>query len=261
MSFLDDIVEIGSSAASYLSGNSLAGTLARTALLGLAVNQITKSVTADNAKNSNTLTDIPDPQTKLQNNADTENKIPVVYGDAFLGGSVTDAVLAEDGLTMTFCLTISEKTGKVNLGQGADSVFTFKEPYWNGNKMVFKADGITVDYVVDPSGNIDNGLSGLIKIWCFDGSSTDPVAFSGYTNTPTDAAYTVMPGWTTSHTMSDLVFAIVQVKYDSTHSLTSLGTITFHMSNTLTQPGDCLYDYMTNTRYGAGLDPSEIYAS
>jgi hypothetical protein len=30
------------------------------------------------------------------------------------------------------------------------------------------------------------------------------------------------------------------------------------MKNTMTLPGDVLYDYMTNTRYGAGIPEAEI---
>lgn len=261
MSFIDDIVDVGSSAMSFIAGSSLASTLAKTAILGLAVNQINKSIMADNAKNANTLTDIPDPQTKLQNNANTENKIPVVYGDAFLGGCVIDAVLMPDNVTMYFCLAISEKTGKINLGQGADSSFTFKDPYWNGNKMILKSDGVTLDYTIDTSGNRDTSYSGLIQVWCFNGNSTSPVAINGYTNTPSTAAYNIMPNWDSTKGMTDLIFAIVKVTYSSENSLTSLGSVTFHVTNSLTQPGDVLYDYMTNTRYGAGLNASEIYAS
>jgi hypothetical protein len=32
----------------------------------------------------------------------------------------------------------------------------------------------------------------------------------------------------------------------------------FKIQNSMTLPGDCIYDYMTNTRYGAGIDPAEI---
>jgi hypothetical protein len=61
--------------------------------------------------------------------------------------------------------------------------------------------------------------------------------------------------------MSDLVFAIIRLDYDAEKNVTGLGNVRFKISNSMTQPGDCLYDYMTNTRYGAGIDPTEIYAS
>ena len=35
-------------------------------------------------------------------------------------------------------------------------------------------------------------------------------------------------------------------------------SVKFHVTNSMTQPGDCIYDYMTNEMYGAGIDPAEI---
>jgi hypothetical protein len=81
----------------------------------------------------------------------------------------------------------------------------------------------------------------------------------GYSNGSLLAAYALMPNWGTDHTMNDLVFALVRVDYNKEKNVTGLGTIDFKMKNTMTQSGDVLYDYMTNTRYGAGIDPAEIY--
>jgi hypothetical protein len=35
--------------------------------------------------------------------------------------------------------------------------------------------------------------------------------------------------------------------------------MTFVIENSMKLAGDCLYDLMTNTRYGAGINPEEIY--
>jgi hypothetical protein len=59
--------------------------------------------------------------------------------------------------------------------------------------------------------------------------------------------------------MDKLAFALVRVEYNKEKSVTSLGEIEFKMNNTMFEPGDCVYDYMTNTRYGAGIPESEIY--
>ena len=59
--------------------------------------------------------------------------------------------------------------------------------------------------------------------------------------------------------MNNLVFALFKVTYNKEQRVTSLGDIQFKLSNTLTQPGDVLYDYMTNTRYGAGIAARDIY--
>jgi hypothetical protein len=49
--------------------------------------------------------------------------------------------------------------------------------------------------------------------------------------------------------------------YSSEKNLTRIPTIRVQLTNSMTMPGDVVYDYMTNTRYGAGIDPSEIYSA
>jgi hypothetical protein len=60
--------------------------------------------------------------------------------------------------------------------------------------------------------------------------------------------------------MSSLVFALVRVEYNKERNVTSLGDIQFKLTNTLSQPGDVVNDYMKNTRYGAGIPDTEIYS-
>jgi hypothetical protein len=67
-----------------------------------------------------------------------------------------------------------------------------------------------------------------------------------------------MLDWTANHTMNNLVFVIVRIEYNKDKGITGLGNLLFKVNNTITLPGDCLYDYMTNTRYGAGISPAEI---
>jgi hypothetical protein len=59
--------------------------------------------------------------------------------------------------------------------------------------------------------------------------------------------------------MSDLVFALIKTTYNPEKNINSLGNWEFKLSNTMSQPGDVLFDYMTNTRYGAGINEQEIY--
>ncbi len=259
MSFLDDLVGLASGVGKFLGGGGIGSSLARTALTGLALNQITKSINNSNATNQ------PDPGVRIQSPADPEKTVPVIYGSAVASGIVTDAVLSADNLTMYFCLTICEKTGLTNLGSGAASQFTFNAVYWNDNKLFFDpADGVTVKYSEDRDGNKDTNIDGLIEVYCYAGNRSTPTAVTGYT-VPTvisgATADTVMPNWTTNHNMTDLIFAIVKMKYNKEKGVTSIGNFRFDIENSMKAAGDCLYDYMTNTRYGAGLDPTEIYVS
>lgn len=257
MSFLDDIIDFGSSVVNFVGSNSLGGSLARTAITGLALNQITKSINKDNANtNATTQTEI-DYGVREQVDPNTDNPIPVVYGTAFIGGRVSDAVLTNSNQTMWYCLTVCEKTG-ILMSSGANSQISFDAVYWNQLKVNFQSDGITVASFSDEDGTVVTDPNGLIKMYPFSGGSSSPVNFTGYTSGNGATANSLFPNWTTSHTMNDLVFILVRVDYNKSKNITGLGNLQFKMRNTLTQPGDCLYDYMTNTRYGAGIAPEEI---
>jgi hypothetical protein len=59
--------------------------------------------------------------------------------------------------------------------------------------------------------------------------------------------------------MSNLVFAVVEVNFNRDKNVTTApASVKFHITNTMTMPGDCIYDYMTNQMYGAGIDAGEI---
>jgi hypothetical protein len=161
---------------------------------------------------------------------------------------------------MTYCITVCEKTGDL-YSDGSASVIKFQDIYWNDQRIVFDTDGTTALYTVDRDSNVDYSIQGLVKIWCYSGNSDSPVEIDSAPDAVlTTPAYLQMPNWTDEHDMNDLVFAIVEVNYNRDKNVTSIPTITFHMTNTMTMPGDCLYDYMTNTRYGAGIATAEINA-
>jgi hypothetical protein len=105
-------------------------------------------------------------------------------------------------------------------------------------------------------------MDNLVKIYCFNGASNNPVRpnhpSAGYSTSALGTAYSVVPTWTSAQAMNDLIFAVVEVNYNRDRGVTAIPTMKFKLTNSMTQPGDCLYDYMTNTRYGAGIDPTEI---
>lgn len=257
MSFLDDLVDIGSSAISWFTGNSTGASLARTALTGYALSQVSSSIAKENQTNTETKVD---PGVRLQVNPDPEHYVPVVYGQAVLGGIVTDASLANGNISMYYVLTLCERTGKVDLGNGADSTFTFGEIWWDDMRLVFESNGIQVKQAVDRAGNLCDRVGGNVYIYCFAGDSTMGTVPENYSSGSYNA-WDVMPNWDSTYTMDNTVFAIVRVDYDATKNIKGLGNVKFQIKNSMTQPGDCIYDYMTNTRYGAGIDPTEIYSA
>jgi|LauGreDrversion4_2_1035121.scaffolds.fasta_scaffold182230_2 hypothetical protein len=260
MAWYDDIIGYGKQAIGWLGSGGLGPSLVKTALLGYTLNRITKSITKQNtsANSGPAATPEVDRGVRLQVNPDANHKIPVVYGSAHLGAIVTDAELTNNNTTMYYCLTICEKTGSL-LSDGLDSVIEFTDVYWNDQRIVFAEDGITALYSVDREGIIDYSLANLVKVYCYSGGSADPVVPDNYTNASLQPAWNIMPNWNSSYGMYDLVFAIIEVNYNKEKNVTALGDMKFHLTNSMTLPGDCIYDYMTSTRYGAGIDAAEIY--
>ena len=225
--------------------------LASVALLGYA-----SKLLSDNTNNSSTgETPIVDAGVRLQLNPSTDNQIPILYGEAYFGGNITDAQLSTDYKTMTYCLTLAETTGE-KISDSQQSAYTFKGVYFNNNRVVFKADGVTVDYTLDSAGNQDISMRDLVKVYFYKGlTGIQPEGKSGTTPAPS----TVMPGWTAgTHPMTGLIYAIVQVTYSRDKGVSGLPDCAFHVKNSMSLPGDVLVDYMTNTRYGAGIAAAEI---
>ena len=57
MSFIDSVIGFGKKAVGFLGGDSIGGTLARTALLGYALNRVVKSANKDNQEQQDQGTD------------------------------------------------------------------------------------------------------------------------------------------------------------------------------------------------------------
>lgn len=266
MSFIDDIISgagslIGS-IGNLFGGNSLGGNIVKTILTGFALNKVTNSINKQNSNDTSggsttSITPTPDTGVRLQIPPAGENRIPVVYGNAVLGGIITDVKMTNDNQTMWFVVTICEVTG-TKMSDGQPSIFTFEDIYYNGNRVIFKTDGITASYSTDANGNIDRSIDGLVQIYCYANGSETPVVPDNYTNGSLSNAYALMPGWTSAHDMSGLVFALIKVTYNKDKGVTGMPNMSFDIRNSMTMPGDCLFDYMTSTRYGAGIDSAEI---
>lgn len=270
--FIDSIIDIGSS---IFGGDGIGSSLARTALAGYALHQVTSSVTSQDSTTAAT-TDAAkvDPGVRQQSDADTSNTIPVVYGSAFLGGKVFDAYMTTDNTQMYFALAICEVTGQFGITGEFLNKIKFDGVYWNGSRVIFDVDNTTVLSLYDEKsgstqdlGGMADPSGGLIKIALFNqGSQYSTITTDRWSpGTPYPSglgyAYDIMPNWTPQHTCNNLVFAIVRVVYNKDKSITGLGDVKFHVNNPMNNPGDVIYDYMTNTRYGAGIAPEGIYSS
>ena len=184
---------------------------------------------------------------RFQLSPSTENYIPVLYGEAFVQGSITEAKLSADNKTLTYVLTLSETTQT-----GTYSVVN-SDIYINDTKIVF-TNGVA-QYGINQDGTTDNKYKDNVECYIYAGSSSSSDAIFG---TTTQNAYDIVPGWTSAKNMSDLVFAVIKIKYSAEDNITGIQNFTFRLKNTLTNPGDVLYDYITSTRYGANIAAAEV---
>ena len=191
----------------------------------------------------------------------TDNKLPVVYGSAFIGGSIIDAYLTPDQKTMYYVVALSEVTDNGTISYG--------DIYYDGKLVQFGSDGLggttkvtaLINNATTPSQS-DTRVNGFLNIYLYKNGSTG--ATSG-TNT-TQNAYDVMPNWGSStFAMTNCAFAIVVVKYSTDASTTGLGAITAQIRNTesgqttgVYRPGTAIRDYMTNARYGCAIPLSQV---
>jgi hypothetical protein len=192
------------------------------------------------------------PGSRAQISPATDNKLPVVYGSAYVGGIVTDLSITEDNQFMYYVLSISEVTNN-----GSDSV-TFGDIYYAGKKVIFNANGYTVDSLLDESTGIyDTSIAGYINIYLYSNGSNTPVNSSS-------SAISIMQNpnlvyqWNNTKLMTNCSFAIVKLQYSQSRNIRGINQTRFQIINSRTNTGDCFYDYLTNTVYGAAIPANQI---
>jgi len=201
----------------------------------------------------------------------TNNKIPIVYGNAFVNGIITDARLkslgGENNDTMYYCIVLSETCNN------ASAAYTVDDIYWNDLRLVFDAtnkqkaiegrknvdnpDGVTEDFV-DTNFVVDGKSFVEVRVYAGSSAAADQIF-------PTTGAVPAWEmwgdndgSWTSDYKMQGLVFAIIKLTYGGEKGFTGLANMTFKLDNNINNPADVWYDYMTSKRYGAGIETSAI---
>ena len=201
----------------------------------------------------NSANDQPNPGNRQQVPPATDNKLPVVYGSAWLGGTIVDLSITSNNKDIYFVMAICEVTNN-----GSDTI-TFGDVYWGGKKCVFDStDQYKVNSLIDEStGDEDTGVKGKLDIYLYSNGSYSPV------NSTTNAI-TVMSNsglvykWDNNKLMTNCAFAIIHLKYSTSAGTTGLQQTKFNVVNSRYAPGDCFYDYLTNTGYGAAVSSSQV---
>ena len=194
----------------------------------------------------------------------TDNKIPVVYGTAFLGGVITDAMISADQKTMWYVVAIAENTDT-----SAGSQISYGDVYYDGKLVQFGTNGAVTALInnsTTPSQS-DGRVNGYLDIYLYRNGSSTPVN-SSFTAQQVLSVANGVPAsqaWTASNQMTNCAFAIVKVKYNTDAGTTGLGALTAQVINTesgqstgVFRPGSAIKDYMLNTRYGCAIPLAQI---
>lgn len=140
--------------AEYATVLGVTGTLIARFAINFAVSMIVTRVFSSSSANQNT-----DNGVRQQVPPATTNSLPIVYGDAYLGGVFVDAVLTTDQKTMYYVLAISQ------VSPNGQFTFDTTKFYWQDQIITFDGtDQTKVVSLTDGAGNVQTKISGNLFI-------------------------------------------------------------------------------------------------
>jgi len=233
-------------------------TLAANFVITFAVSQVMSRLFAPKLPSSQSL---PDQGVRQQIPPSTTNSLPVVYGDAYLGGTFVDAALSQDQKYMWYVLAISSISPN---GQFSYDKTNF---YYGDRKVAFDT-GSGVASLTDGSGNVSTDIAGNFNIWLFTSNASGtitpqngsllPHQIMAYSATDQSTVPSALAWASTNRQMNGLAFAIVKLHYNQQAGITGLQPITFRCSHYLNsqgcaKAGDVWQDYLANANYGGAV--------
>lgn len=189
------------------------------------------------------------------------NSIPVVYGEAWMGGTFVDAVLTTDNQAMYYVLAIS------NISPNGQFTYDTTQFYYGDRLVTFAPGTNQVASLTDGAGNVDTKINGYlyINLYTSNAAGTITTVLGSAPNVAMGGAdIPVALRWPASgRQMNGLAFAIVYLKYSQDAGSTGLQPITFKVKHALNgtgvaKPGSVLQDYLTNTVYGGAVDIADV---
>lgn len=189
----------------------------------------------------------------------TTNKLPVVYGTAFIGGPITDAMLSTDQKTMWYVVALAEVSDDQGGGGGSYTYDTSKI-YYDGKLVQFGTNGAVTGLITNNAApgvaQLDTRVNGFLDIYLFTNGSSSGINTGGQTAAQILSVANGVPAshaWGPNQTMTNCAFAIIKVKYSTDAGTTSAGGLLVNITNSINKPGDAILDYMLNDRYGCAL--------
>ena len=227
-----------------------AGTLGIGATIGVAL--ISGGLMMATAKVSG-LFDAPgvqqskDPGVKIQLAPATDNRVPVFYGTVHTGGIIVDAGISNQNDTMKYVICLSEMTDTgtytVSKIRRGDAVLNFL--------------GANVITMTDPNATSTTAVANKMRCRVYAGGTAASNQIFPATGTQV-AATTLLPTINATTSYENLVFAVFEMDYDAENGLTALQNIQFEITNSLSEPGAVLLDYLQNSQYGCGIASADI---
>lgn len=222
--------------------------------INMVASSILSKVFAPDTPNQGSQQAQPNPGNRQQLSPAGDNKLPVVYGSAYVGGIITDLTISENNQDIYWVMSLCEVTNTENGGTG-DNI-TFGNVYWGGKKCIFGSNG-AVTGLLDESTNETQDVSGYMDIYLYKNGSNQPANTSSSAITILSASNLVYQ-WDSTKLMSNCAFAIVHLKYNQDRNLTALNQTRFQVINSRKNTGDCFLDYLSSERYGAAIPLSQI---
>lgn len=185
----------------------------------------------------------------------TENKVPVIYGQAYMQGIITHAEISNSNKTMHYVMVLSETTHT--------GTWTCDEVYWNDELLSMTGSKVLsgskeVDGAIETNNNYNSPVKGstegnlYISVYAGNGSSANCILGDAVN------AWDLVPNWDSTYRMEGLVFAVVKVNYNADKGFQGLAPVTFKLNNSLNNPALVWKDYCTSKRYGAGLTEADL---
>ena len=193
----------------------------------------------------------------VQLGVSSDASIPLLYGRAQVRGTIFDAILTNGNSTLITAIMLAERTGAGGYGN-AD--YTVNKVYLNDAELNLNANGTVANAILN-DGTVSTKYNENTTVRVYAGDTDElPVSVTGVTP-GYQTALQVMPHWARylGYKLGGTVFALIEQDYDAQNGVQGVGTWTFDITNTTaSNPGDVIYDYLTNGRYGAGYSDAEI---
>jgi len=207
----------------------------------------------------------------------TDNKLPIVYGTAWIGGPIIDAKISTDQKYMWYCVALCEKPDSQTIQFDVTNGV-----YYGGKKVSYGSNGAVASLITnsDPP-QTDTKVANKIYIWLFQNGAANPGLNTGGLNaiqimsdSTTGGGIPANERWNStlytsggqSVKLQNMAFAIVRVEYNTDAGTTGLDTLQIKVTNNMggtngCRPGTAILDYLTNERYGCGIPLENVDVS